>query len=314
MDPLRDILRRVERETGCNDLAQILGKQLESGDLHSLLLAAFRERSRQRTPGQVLSDYLDQTLMRPCAIDARVFLAWDQTVYRFLPAAFTPLELSPVCPFGSHSTFATVSQDKTLVTIRGAEVISDATNVLALEAASRRRSLLRQTPRDATTISLASSHRLVRTHSTAYPHFRLFHLITAGRDTGDSRFECPALVEHLTIFLHALNTFLTPQAVLRVSLTDLTEGAREARWQERILAPLRTRFPQIEIRFDPERLSGRGYYQECCFKLHAQRSGEWLEIGDGGFTDWTQRLLSDRKERLLISAVGSDRICGLVTK
>ncbi|HRE82039.1 MAG TPA: hypothetical protein PLN52_13360 [Opitutaceae bacterium] len=314
MDSLRDILRRIERETGCPNLVQTLGTQVEPADLHSLLLAVFRERSRQRTPAQVLTDYLEQPLMRPCAIDPRVFLAWDQTVYRFLPPTVTPLELSPVSPFASHAAIATVSQDKTLVTSRGAEVISDATNVLALEAASRRRSLLRQTARDTTRVSLASSQRLVRTHFAAYPHFRLFHLVTAGRDTGDSRFECPALNEHLSIFLHALEAFLPPEVTLRVSLTDLTQGAREARWQERVLSPLHGVFPSVQFQFDPERLSGRGYYQECCFKLHAQVDGEWLEIGDGGFTDWTQRLLSDRKERLLISAAGSDRICGLVTK
>jgi hypothetical protein len=28
---------------------------------------------------------------------------------------------------------------------------------------------------------------------------------------------------------------------------------------------------------------------------------------DGGFTNWTQQLLSDRKERLLISGLGSER-------
>jgi|GEM_PF-4488011 len=29
---------------------------------------------------------------------------------------------------------------------------------------------------------------------------------------------------------------------------------------------------------------------------------------DGGFTDWTQKLLSNRKERLLISGLGSERL------
>jgi hypothetical protein len=33
-----------------------------------------------------------------------------------------------------------------------------------------------------------------------------------------------------------------------------------------------------------------------------------LELGDGGSTDWTARLLGSRKERLLISGYGIDRI------
>jgi hypothetical protein len=36
-----------------------------------------------------------------------------------------------------------------------------------------------------------------------------------------------------------------------------------------------------------------------------------VEIGDGGFVDWTQRLTGNRKERLLISGVGVDRFATL---
>jgi hypothetical protein len=30
---------------------------------------------------------------------------------------------------------------------------------------------------------------------------------------------------------------------------------------------------------------------------------------DGGFTDWTQQLMSNRKERLMTSGLGSERLC-----
>jgi hypothetical protein len=33
-----------------------------------------------------------------------------------------------------------------------------------------------------------------------------------------------------------------------------------------------------------------------------------MEVGDGGFVDWTARLLGNRRERLLISALGVDRL------
>ena len=35
------------------------------------------------------------------------------------------------------------------------------------------------------------------------------------------------------------------------------------------------------------------------------------ELADGGFTNWTQKLLSDKKERLLISGMGTERIHAL---
>ena len=57
--------------------------------------------------------------------------------------------------------------------------------------------------------------------------------------------------------------------------------------------------------------SGRGYYRELCFKLNVWAGGQWEEIGDGGFTDWTARLTASDKERLLISGVGIDRVAAL---
>jgi hypothetical protein len=35
-----------------------------------------------------------------------------------------------------------------------------------------------------------------------------------------------------------------------------------------------------------------------------------LELVDGGSTDWTQQLLGNRKERLLISGLGLERLAG----
>ena len=35
-------------------------------------------------------------------------------------------------------------------------------------------------------------------------------------------------------------------------------------------------------------------------------------LSDGGFTDWTARLLADGKERVLIRGLGSERLLGLI--
>ena len=65
--------------------------------------------------------------------------------------------------------------------------------------------------------------------------------------------------------------------------------------------------PDVRVIPDQSRESGRGYYSGLCFKVH---SGE-LELGDGGFTDWTAQLLGNRKERLLVSGYGVDRLADL---
>jgi hypothetical protein len=59
---------------------------------------------------------------------------------------------------------------------------------------------------------------------------------------------------------------------------------------------------------DPSRTHGRGYYPGFCFKLLADFGATSSEIGDGGFVDWTQQLLSDRKERLMTSGTSVDRL------
>ncbi len=64
----------------------------------------------------------------------------------------------------------------------------------------------------------------------------------------------------------------------------------------------------VEVADAPQRQSGRGYYTGLCFKVYAAFGGPELEVGDGGFVDWTQKLLDSRKERLLISGYGIDRI------
>jgi hypothetical protein len=233
-----------------------------------------------------------------------------------LPEEFEPIELSPVCPLGTSSVMATVSQNKSLATIRNVEVVSDATNVLTLECALRRRALLRQEPKAPTPVHLATSHRLLRTQAYEDPHlqhFRLFMLCSAGRDIGGGRFQIEALSEHVRFFLRAARSFAGPSLSLRVSVTDLASDSSQGGFGSRVIAALEGRFPHVDFRIDPSRQAGRGYYSEICFHVHAiLPSGGSLELADGGAVDWTQKLLSNAKERLVISGISGERLCSLV--
>jgi hypothetical protein len=54
----------------------------------------------------------------------------------------------------------------------------------------------------------------------------------------------------------------------------------------------------------------RGFNETLCFKIYATSSeGDTLELADGGVVNWTQRLLANAKERLVISGLSSERIC-----
>ena len=134
---------------------------------------------------------------------------------------------------------------------------------------------------------------------------RLFQCIRAGL-----RFELEALARQIRFYLHALAAFLGPGMPLHVSLTDLAAAPRGPLLQEQLLAPLQAQFPAATFAFDPERASGRGYYRDVCFHIEATHpSAGRLQLVDGGSVDWTQKLLGSAKERLVISGLGSDRLC-----
>jgi hypothetical protein len=231
-----------------------------------------------------------------------------------LPAAFEPLALSPVCPLGASSAVSTVDQNWAIATARNSEVVSDSTNVLALECAVRRRALLRADPKSITPVHLATSHRLLRAqryqNPKAVPHFSAFALCSAGRDQGSLHFEISTLGLHIRFYLTGLRSFLGPDTPLRVSITDFAANARDVLLETQLLAPIRSEFANVDCEMDDRRTGGRGYYRDICFHIHATTPAEdRIELVDGGSVDWTQRLLSNAKERLVISGIGSERLC-----
>ena len=311
-DPL---IERIQREASVPDLLDVLGDRLAPTDLQSLLLEVFRRRAAAITPGQLLASYERNRFARPSGIDPRLAADVDRLAFSMLPSGFELLELSPVCPLGTNAAVATVDQNKVLSALRGTEVVADPTNVLALEAAVRRRRLLGADPRSGELVRLAVSHRAVRGQvfagRDAYPHFRLLGLCSAGRDQGSSTFEGRALIEHVSFWLRLLRALDRGTHRSRVSLTDLGLGTGVL--CDRVIPAIARDFPEAELVLDPDRADGRGYYVGACLKVHLLAAGgSALEIGDGGFTTWTQRLLSNRKERLLISGAGTERLCGLL--
>ena len=77
-----------------------------------------------------------------------------------------------------------------------------------------------------------------------------------------------------------------------------------------MLDPLHAEHPEVGFALDPLRESGRGYYVGVCFHVLASNAaGQEFQLVDGGFTDWTQQLLSNAKERLLVSGLGTELLC-----
>jgi hypothetical protein len=193
-------------------------------------------------------------------------------------------------------------------------VVADPTNVLALECAVRRRELIRSQSTRATPVRLAASHRVIRAqryHSPAAKHhFRLFSLCTAGRTTGGLDFESRALSEHIAFYLESLQAFLGPRVPLGVSIADLAGDKQHKVALPVLIESLQESFPGVGIGSDEGPKDGGDYYRGFRFHVSATAaSGEELELVDGGDTDWTQKLLNNAKERLVISGIGTERVC-----
>lgn len=311
-----EIITRIEREAGVPGLAELLADRLGPSDLQSLLLEVYRLRAERRRPPEVLSDYDADRFVRPSGSSPRRLLEWERVAFSRLPPDFKPVELSPVCPLGASAVVASVSQDWSVATARNTEVVSDSTNALALEGARRRRGLLRSDSRSRQPVHLAASHRLLRAQRyrdpDLTPHFRIFALCSAGRDTGNFRFEIEALTIHIRFYLNALRAYLGASLALRLSVSDFGGIPTFPELAEQLFAPIRVEFENVECAVDRERTSGRGYYAGPCFHIHAtEPSGRELELVDGGVVDWTQGLLSNAKERLIVSGIGSERVCDL---
>lgn len=294
-------VRRVAAALGldANDAVDVLATTVSGADLTSFLLEVTRRRADLISPADVMRRARTDPLVEPGVVDARALHCVIAAVVDAIPDRFEFVELAPVVPLGTHSTVATVHQHKVVSTVRNAEVAADPTNALALLAALR--------GSGSTTTRLAAVQRILRAQpfgDQGQQHFSVLGLVTAGRDRGHLAFEADALVEQLHALRSAIGT--VTDAAVEIRLTDLADGHADG-----VVLVVTESFAgdsETLVTSDPARTSGRGYYRDLCFKVIASTAHREVEIGDGGFTDWTAQLRNDRKARLLASGLGLDRL------
>src|SRR5262245_61053107 len=111
-----------------------------------------KRRAAARSSSELLAQYGRDPFSRPAPIDQRTSVAIDGHLLA-AAASFEAIELSPVTPLGTSSTVALSDQNRVLSALRTSEVVSDPTNVLALECALR----LRVRPKES--VHIATSQR-----------------------------------------------------------------------------------------------------------------------------------------------------------
>jgi len=362
------IVERVTKKVGFVRLFPALAQDLSPSDLQSLMLEVYQARTARLNENN-LRERASRGLTSASRVDGRLFNLFDRIAFE-QARGFEAVELSPVGPLGLNCVLGEIGQNSVLTTIRNAEILGDSTMALALECFRRRKAV----PQRTDDLRLCSSHRLVRMQPFDFPgfvpHFRLFAMVTAGRDRGSGAFEIEHLSEHICFYLNllrALNTngFQVGDSLIEVSDTFVTrsllesEGVHPELVSEAIrahrvggserflreqgvslpaaiedpareltglsgcdtqlnrLALLRTHaqemlrdYPEARLRFNFARLEGLSYYHGLCMRISPLApDGAPYAVIDGGLTDWTARLLEDKKERLLTSGIGTEFIC-----
>ena len=299
------IVGRAERAVGRPGLLDALAA-LPASDVTSLLLALARRRAAAVSPAALLRAHTENRLVGPAALDPRALRAYEERIDELLPEGYERIDLSPVTPLGAAHVLGATPQDWVVSAGRDTEVVSDPTVALALECAVRRRKFRPS----ATPVHLAAVHRTLRAQRFPPPlrqHFVLAACCSAGRDEGGHVFDAVVLRDHLALQVGLAVAFEVP--ALRFTLTPLRGGLHPDQLEELVVAPLGGLFPAVRFELDTERQGGEpGYYVRTCFGLWSGDGEDAANVADGGFTDWCARLLGDRKERLLTSGIGLERL------
>lgn len=295
---LRRILDDAELATGVERLTRLNGQ-----DLTTVLLHLLGERTTNTAPADVLVGSGGRFTV-PSPIAAAALASLRSAAFDALEG-FDAVELAPVVPLGTHAALGGVDQNNVVSAVRGLELAADPTVGLAIEAANRRRTLLDADPRSSASVRLAASQRVTRAQRfdgpRSFAHFELTAAVVAGRAGPGRSTEVGSAIELLGPLCEW--TARTAGAPVRLRLTGLDERNDViTRIGEALASPL------IHVEAWPEREAGRGYYTTMCFKLVVDIGTELVEVGDGGFVDWTARMLENRKERLATGAVSLERL------
>lgn len=282
-----------------SDLYEHLARELGGSELHSLLLEVMRRRARDRTPADVLAQYQRDRFTSPAAIDQRTALAIDSDLLA-AAAAFEALELSPVTPLGTSSAMAPTDQHRVLSALRGTEVVSDPTNVFALECAARLRTA--PGPHHFTT-----SQRVVRAQPVPKKpgfaqHFRLFALASAGIETRDHGFTVDTLALHVRTLLAGLDLLEQHGYAFGARRVDVLATEARAALADRVASTLPC--PVERKRLEHPYYSGGIRYMLWV----TAPDGEQVPLGDGGTFDWLSKLLSNRRAVYVASGLGAQLV------
>lgn len=298
------ILDRIDQP----DLLKLLTEKLSGTELNSLLLEIFNLRVAKLTPSELLKLYQLNRFVKPADLPVLALKETELNLLKiFKQYSFELLDLSPVSILGSCAVVAPADQKKILSALRGTEVLADATNAIALHISDLKKSKTWSSALPKDKLRFGTIQRHVRAQSISgkgfTPHFKIGCLVTSGVDTGSFSFEKEALAEHLTVMKMIYEHYykvdqLSFRLLCRKGYSDALKLATEIK--EFVLS----QHPETVIHIVENSEKEIAYYKGVQYKVDIVVKGKKYEIADGGFVDWTQQLLQNKKERLMITGFG----------
>ena len=307
IEPLSTIMKskitKILIEYGYENLISFLSDELTESELNSLLLDVFMNKSKLKKASQILKDYSENRFVKPSTIDPIANTEIELQILKILnKVGFEVMEFSPLAPFGTVSIHNTVHQNNVVSGLRRIEVVSDITNVLALEASKRTKENSK-----IDRIDLASSHRQVRAQGFDNPnytaHFKVIGLVTSWIDRGQYKREEESIIKHIKTYVEifrAVYGLEINDLVLRLNVLANSDDIDFKRFMTKVEKCVE----DLESETTYELNKTNEYYSILRFGIQI-RSMDY-PIVDGGFVNWISKFTQNKKQRILISGIGTE--------
>jgi hypothetical protein len=307
------IIEKILNKIKIPNLIELLVNRLSFGELQSLLLKTFELKISKKNCSEILTEFQSNRFVKLSDINPILHRNFELDIFSFLPDGFEIIDLSPLAPLGTSSVLATVHQNNVISTIRNVEVAADTTNILALECAKRRLELLNKNTKCTDTVKLCSSQRVTRgqpfKNKNFSAYFNIIALCTAGRDEGNDYFELVNLKEHIKFYINIIEQIIDRKEVKQINIKFYEYGEYDNTKLFENIRNMLINHDNIFFKTESNSEFGKNYYTRLRFMISVvDQNDQEYDYIDGGFTDWTCKILSNKKERLLTSGIGTDLI------
>ena len=302
-----DIVNRILTQVGDMELVEKLSA-LPASDFNSLMLKVFQSQAKKITTVEIVKAFQANRFSAPSELDP---VAYHVLETEFLSAAqksdIKTVLLSPSAPFASSSVFGCVDQNNVVSAVRGTETLSDPTNMLSVIIAEQIKS---KKTDNTTPLHYCTTARVLRAQKFpirkgVYPHFGLFCIVSSGKDSGSYSCEKNLFIKQLVYYKELLiEKYNAKLSVVLRKRRGYTDGDG---FFNVMIELVKNELPDIPVSFDLDN-ENNNYYKGLNFKLYTEKENNKIEIGDGGFVDWIQKMTNNKKERCLISGIALDRL------